>query len=145
MSKVFLKLKESFVLILESVNRKMKPTSSQCNQLLLLLCIAHLNIKLFCQFISQYNLMFCSWDFFSGVSGLIRSLHQDYDLNGSWFESSYSHLNLRYCTYFKEGVSWDWGNCREWICSKRVFVIKKHSLSIIVWLLENSSLNYRVF
>ena len=33
-----------------------------------------------------------------------------YELNGCAFESCYSHLNVRYCTFFEQGVPWHSGN-----------------------------------
>ena len=40
-----------------------------------------------------------------------------YELSGSGFESSSSHLNLRFRTCFEQGVPWDSGNYRVWIHS----------------------------
>ena len=41
-----------------------------------------------------------------------------YELSGSGFESSCSHLNFRFCTCLKQGVHWHSGNYREWIHSE---------------------------
>ena len=41
-----------------------------------------------------------------------------YKLNGSRFESSYSHLNFRLRTCFEQGVPWQSGNYRVWIYSE---------------------------
>ena len=38
-----------------------------------------------------------------------------YELNGSGFESSCSHLNFRFCACFAQGGPWHLGNCRVWI------------------------------
>ena len=38
-----------------------------------------------------------------------------YKLSGCGFESHCSHLNLRYCTCFNQGVPWHSGNNRTWI------------------------------
>ena len=38
-----------------------------------------------------------------------------YELNGSEFESSCSHLNFRFCVCFEQGVPWHLGNYRVWI------------------------------
>ena len=35
-----------------------------------------------------------------------------YELSGSGFESSCSHLNFRFRNCFEEGVPWHWGNYR---------------------------------
>ena len=42
-----------------------------------------------------------------------------YELSGCGFESSCSHLNLRFCAYFEQRVPWHSGNCRVWIHSER--------------------------
>ena len=41
-----------------------------------------------------------------------------YELSGSRFESSCSHLNFRFCTCFKQGVPWHSGNYKVWIHSE---------------------------
>ena len=41
-----------------------------------------------------------------------------YELNGSGFESSCSHLNFRFCACFEEGVPWHSGNYSVWIHSE---------------------------
>ena len=41
-----------------------------------------------------------------------------YELSGSGFESSCSHLNFRFCACFEQGVPWDSGNYRVWIHSE---------------------------
>ena len=41
-----------------------------------------------------------------------------YELSGSGFESSCSHLNFRFCVCFEQGVSWLSVNFRVWIHSE---------------------------
>ena len=41
-----------------------------------------------------------------------------YELSGSGFESSCSHLNFRFCACFEQGVPWHLGNYRVWIHSE---------------------------
>ena len=41
-----------------------------------------------------------------------------YELHGSGFESSCSHLNFRFGAYFEQGVPWHSGNYRVWIHSE---------------------------
>ena len=41
-----------------------------------------------------------------------------YELRGFGFESSCSHLNLRYHVCFEQGVPWDSGNYKVWIHSE---------------------------
>ena len=41
-----------------------------------------------------------------------------YQLSGSGFESSCSHLNFRFCACFEQGVPWHSGNFRVWIHSE---------------------------
>ena len=41
-----------------------------------------------------------------------------YDLSGCGFESSCSHLNLRFRNCFEQGVPWHSGNYRMWIHSE---------------------------
>ena len=41
-----------------------------------------------------------------------------YELSGSGFESSCSHLNFRFRTCFEQGVPWHSGNYRMWIHSE---------------------------
>ena len=41
-----------------------------------------------------------------------------YELSGSAFESSCSHLNFRFCACFEQGVPWHLGNYRKWIHSE---------------------------
>ena len=41
-----------------------------------------------------------------------------YELSGSVFESSCSHLNFRFCACFGQGVPWLSGNFRVWIHSE---------------------------
>ena len=42
-----------------------------------------------------------------------------YELRGFGFESSCSHLNLRYHVCFGQGVPWDSGNYKVWIHSEK--------------------------
>ena len=42
-----------------------------------------------------------------------------YELSGSGFESSYSHLNFRFGTCFEQGVPWHLGHYRVWIHSEK--------------------------
>ena len=41
-----------------------------------------------------------------------------YELSGSGFESSCSHLNFRFCACFEQGVPWHSDNYRAWIHSE---------------------------
>ena len=41
-----------------------------------------------------------------------------YELSGSGFQSSCSHLNFRFHTYFEQGFPWHSGNYRVWIQSE---------------------------
>ena len=41
-----------------------------------------------------------------------------FELSGSGFESSCSHLNFGFCACFKQGVLWHSGNYRVWIHSE---------------------------
>ena len=41
-----------------------------------------------------------------------------YELSGSGFKFSCSHLNFRFRACFKQGVPWHWGNYRVWIHSE---------------------------
>ena len=64
-----------------------------------------------------------STDKYSQVRYIIWSLSQNgwvfvYELNGSGFESSSSHLNFRYSVCFEQGVPWHSGNYRVWIHSE---------------------------
>ena len=43
-----------------------------------------------------------------------------YELCGSGFKSSCSHLNFRFCAWFEQGVPWHSGNYRVWFILKRV-------------------------
>ena len=43
-----------------------------------------------------------------------------YELTGSWFESSCSHLNFRFRPCLEQGVPWHSGNYRVWIQSQCV-------------------------
>ena len=49
---------------------------------------------------------------------LIITLFLLVDYRVSPVESHSSHLNFRYCTCLKQGVSWHSGNCKVWIHSK---------------------------
>ena len=55
-------------------------------------------------------------------------------LSGSGFESSYSHLNFRFCDCFKQGVLWHSGNYRVWIHSETLPWHDKNILpNVKVW------------
>ena len=45
-----------------------------------------------------------------------------YESNGSGFESSCSHLNLKFHACFEQGVPWHSGNYRVWIHSENAYV-----------------------
>ena len=60
-----------------------------------------------------------------------------YELSDSRFESSCSHFNFRFRTWFKQGVPWHSGNYRVWIHSEtrtwhdKNIVTQKHCLKMI--------------
>ena len=61
-------------------------------------------------------------DKYSNFSSIISSFWPNgwalvYGLSGCGFESHCSHLNLRYCTWLEQGVSWHSGEYRVWIQS----------------------------
>ena len=67
-----------------------------------------------------------------------------YELHGSGFESSCSHLNFRFGAYFEQGVPWHSGNYRVWIHSEmRTWHDKNNNqwkleiLSNILWMLSH--------
>ena len=63
-----------------------------------------------------------------------------YELSGSGFESSCSHLNFRFRACFEQGVPWHSDNCRVWIHSetrtwheKNIQSIWDSNMRISVW------------
>ena len=51
-----------------------------------------------------------------------------YELSGCGFESRCSHINLKFCAYFEQGVPWHSGNYRVWIHSKtRTWRVRPYS------------------
>ena len=64
-------------------------------------------------------------------------------LSGSGFESSYSHLNFRFCDCFKQGVLWHSGNYRVWIHSETLPWHDKNILpNVKVWYIYKTA--YRI-
>ena len=59
-----------------------------------------------------------------------------YELSGSGFKSSYSHLNFRFCACLKQRVPWHSGNYRVWIHSE---TRKWHDKNIHFLMLKISS------
>ena len=54
-----------------------------------------------------------------------------YELNGSGFESSCSHLNFRFCACFEEWVPWHSSNYRVWIHSEMRVTWRQHTVKSI--------------
>ena len=63
-----------------------------------------------------------------------------YELSGSGFESSCSHLDFRFRACFEQGVPWHSSNYREWIHSETLTWHDKYMQSIILSIYKLSEL-----
>ena len=62
-----------------------------------------------------------------------------YELSGSGFESSCSHLNFRFHACFDQGVPWHSGNYRVWIHSETCMWHAKNIQLNVGWFVRHKS------